>query len=110
MKTAWKRILSLVMVLCVLVSLAPVSVQAEDRSIENTVKVEGTRYYSMAYEVLDIINTERNDAGLNKLTMSSAMLNAAMLRSEELYLEQLECLELQIHITFLCVLLQSRAR
>ena len=80
MKSSWKRIFSFITVFCMLVSLAPFTALA----VDNTVTVEGTRYYTMAYEVLDMVNYERTSQGLNPLTMSAEWLEVAMLRSEEL--------------------------
>ena len=45
--------------------------------------VTGTNYYSKAYEVLNILNQEREAEGLNPLTMDKEMLEIAMLRAAE---------------------------
>lgn len=48
------------------------------------VDVYGIRWYSMAFEVLELTNEARAELGLNPLTMTASLLEAAMLRSEEL--------------------------
>lgn len=40
--------------------------------------------YTQAYQVLDIVNQERAKAGLSPLTMDQDLLNAAMLRAQEI--------------------------
>ena len=45
--------------------------------------VKGDISYSMAYQVLDLINQERSKRGLNALQMDSGLLDAAMARAFE---------------------------
>lgn len=49
----------------------------------DTVSISGKRYYSKAYEVLELVNQERTKRGLNKLYMNSEMLESAMVRAAE---------------------------
>lgn len=48
------------------------------------VDVYGIRWYSMAFEVLELTNEARAEQGLQPLTMTASLLESAMLRSEEL--------------------------
>ncbi len=48
-----------------------------------TVTVSGTRDYTKAYEVLDIVNQRRKEQGLSSLVMNESLLETAMLRAEE---------------------------
>ena len=52
-----------------------------------TVVMKGTRSYSGAYEVLDLVNEERKKAGLEPLTMDEKLLEYAMRRAMECKLE-----------------------
>lgn len=45
--------------------------------------IAGTYQYDMAYEVLALVNQQRQAAGLRPLSMDQELLNAAMLRSAE---------------------------
>ena len=80
MKAIHSRVLSFLMVLCMLVSLLPMGAMAAS----STVSVDGTEYYSEAYKVLDLINEARSQQGLPSLTMGKELLETAMLRSAEL--------------------------
>lgn len=46
-------------------------------------RVKGDISYSMAYQVLDLVNQERSKRGLNALQMDSGLLDAAMARAFE---------------------------
>lgn len=48
-----------------------------------TLSISGTYNYDMAYEVLGLVNQQRQAAGLNALTMDQDLLNAAMIRAGE---------------------------
>lgn len=48
-----------------------------------TIKFTGTKKYDMAYQVLDIVNQEREAAGLPALVMDKDLLDAAMERAVE---------------------------
>ena len=45
---------------------------------------DGTYKYDMAYEVLDIVNSERSNVGLSGLKMDKELLESAMLRAAEI--------------------------
>ena len=45
--------------------------------------VAGKQYYDMAYQVLDLVNQARTEAGKNALTMDKDLLEAAMVRAVE---------------------------
>ncbi len=45
--------------------------------------VKGTCYYDQAYQVLDIVNQERQKAGVGALSMDQSLLETAMLRAAE---------------------------
>ena len=47
------------------------------------VYVKGTSNYSYAYEVLDIVNQERKNQGLDPLKMDESLLDSAMIRAAE---------------------------
>ena len=79
MKVIHSRVLSFLMVLCMLIGLLPIGAMAAS----STVSVDGTEYYSEAYKVLELINEARNQQGLPSLTMGKALLDTAMLRSAE---------------------------
>ncbi|MCC8141472.1 MAG: CAP domain-containing protein [Lachnospiraceae bacterium] len=49
----------------------------------DTVMVTGTYNYGQAFEVLDIVNQEREAAGLSDLSMDQGLLDAAMQRAAE---------------------------
>lgn len=49
-----------------------------------TVKVAGKAYYSYAFEVLELVNKEREKAGIQALVMDEEMLEAAMQRAAEI--------------------------
>ena len=49
----------------------------------DTIILEGTYKYSLANEVLALVNQERQNAGLNPLSMDQDLLSAAMTRSSE---------------------------
>ncbi len=48
-----------------------------------TVSVSGVERYSLAYEVLNLLNAQRRSHGLSELTMDKSLLNTAMLRAAE---------------------------
>lgn len=55
--------------------------------IQGTVlKVSGTRNYTYANQVLDIVNRERVAQGLGELTMDADLLEAAMVRAAEIHM------------------------
>ena len=45
--------------------------------------ITGYLNYDMAYQVLNLVNTERRNAGLNELQMDASLLDSAMLRAAE---------------------------
>ena len=49
----------------------------------DTVSISGKYYYSKAYEVLDLVNREREKNGLSKLYMNQELLETAMTRAGE---------------------------
>ncbi len=52
-------------------------------SYDGKLAVRGDKSYSMAWQVLDLVNQERAKKGLSALTMDKDLLNAAMLRAAE---------------------------
>ncbi len=56
--------------------------ETDDDYLE-TVQISGTCNYKYAYQVLDLVNEERDAAGLSSLTMDKDLLNAAMQRAAE---------------------------
>ena len=51
-----------------------------------TVQITGNRNYAMAYEVLDLVNQQREAAGLDALVMDESLLETAMERGSEIAL------------------------
>ncbi len=49
----------------------------------DTIRITGTYNYDKAYEVLDQVNQEREEAGLSDLTMDQELMDAAMQRAAE---------------------------
>ena len=63
------------------------AVESANAKIEEnfaTVTVSSQEYYSEAFEVLELVNEEREKEGLSALTMDRDLLEAAMLRGSEL--------------------------
>ena len=58
----------------------PSTIRAEDKT---TVRVEGYLDYDKAFEVLDLLNEHRKDAGLGELVMDKKLLESAMTRAVE---------------------------
>ncbi|MDE7367873.1 MAG: DUF4214 domain-containing protein, partial [Lachnospiraceae bacterium] len=52
-------------------------------SLLTNLSISGTYNYDMAYEVLTLVNQQRQAAGLHPLSMDQELLNAAMLRAAE---------------------------
>lgn len=50
---------------------------------DDTLAVSGNQYYSLAWQVLDLVNQERAEQGLTALTMDKDFLSAAMQRAAE---------------------------
>ena len=48
---------------------------------DDTLAVSGNQYYSLAWQVLDLVNQERAEQGLTALTMDKDFLSAAMQRA-----------------------------
>ena len=68
----------------------PFSCTAEDRLIgadgretPDTLKIEVYQDYTMAYEVLSIVNAERQKAGVDPLVMDESLMDSAMHRASE---------------------------
>lgn len=78
MRTAWKRIVLTMLVFVV----AFMNVQQVEAA--STQSVKGTCEYDKAYEVLELVNKEREKAGLSKLVMDKELLEAAMVRAAEI--------------------------
>ena len=52
-------------------------------AIEDSFSITGERNYDFAYEVLELVNQERQNQGLNALTMEESLLETAMVRAAE---------------------------
>lgn len=76
-----KRIASFILALCMLASMTQAF--AINKNATVTFDVEGTFDYTMAYEVLDIVNQNRAKLGLSALTMDKDLMAAAMQRAAE---------------------------
>lgn len=73
------------LVICIAVLLGiPIISNASSDTVSFNITV--TNDYTSAYEVLDIVNQERKNEGLNELQMDQDLLNAAMIRASELAL------------------------
>lgn len=78
-----KRIIrgSFMLFLFVFLALLPCTVKA-DETLSLTLK-EGVYQYDKAFQVVELVNKEREAKGLNPLTMDRNLLEAAMLRAAE---------------------------
>ncbi len=82
MKTLTKRVMMYLLTFVMMFSFA--SIIPASAATTYTVTVSSAQKYSMAYSVLDLINKERTEAGLSKLTMDKELLEAAMQRAAEI--------------------------
>jgi uncharacterized protein YkwD len=80
MKNA-KRIAAFVIVLAMAFSMAH-AFAADDETID--LRFSGTNNYTMAYEVLELVNKERTSRGLSAVSMDVDLLNTAMQRAAEI--------------------------
>lgn len=76
-----KTILAFVLSLSLMCAL-PVTVFAAEKNTI-TVSIQADRYDAAAWEVLELVNTEREAAGLEPLTLDSELQEAAMVRAAE---------------------------
>ena len=74
------KILTLILVLSLVLAM-PASAFAVGETIPVTVKAD--RYDAAAWEVLELVNAEREKAGLHPLTLDSDLQEAAMVRAAE---------------------------
>ena len=84
MRTTIKRLL--IMILAAAVTAGACTAATPARIQESkviSVKLDGESRYSAAYEVLDLINEARQNAGLRPLRMDTGLLNCAMKRAAE---------------------------
>ena len=79
-----KRLISIIITFVMIVGMwAPIEGKAATTDLFN-IHVSGTRDYSFAKEVVDLVNQEREKEGLASLTADVDLLEAAMLRSGEI--------------------------
>ena len=94
MRQMRKRFLSVLLALCMALSLlpaafaaAPGSGGAEEQGLHSSggffVSVEGVRAYAYAYQVAEQVNQLRASLGLSRLTIDRSLMNTAMLRAAE---------------------------
>ena len=76
-----KRILPILLVLCLMAGLTTVAFAAETGT--DKIQLSGQRLYSEAYEVLEQVNAQRAENDLDPLVMDETLLEAAMLRAAE---------------------------
>ena len=84
MRTTIKRLL--IMILAAAVTAGACTAATPARIQESkviSVKLDGESRYSAAYEVLDLINEARQNAGLRPLRMDTGLLDCAMKRAAE---------------------------
>ena len=79
MKRLYTRTLSLLMALCMLVSLVPISASANS----STITIDGSIDYERAFAMLDSINEIRVQNGSPALVMDQGLMDGAILRSAE---------------------------
>ena len=77
----YKRFLSLCLVFCLVFALIP-AIQAEDPLV--TVRFFTGHDYDYAQQVVDLVNAEREKAGVPPLTHNKTLCEAAMQRSNEM--------------------------
>ncbi len=70
-------------------AVAPVGVFGSGQAVNRSITFSGTTYnatpdYNMAWQVLDLVNSERAKAGLPALTMDQKLLDTAMGRAAEI--------------------------
>ena len=75
------RLLSVLMIMCMLISCATFSVSAAS---SGNVKFQATQNYSDAQKVLTLINKQRTKRGLSKLKLDKSLCKAASKRAAEL--------------------------
>ncbi len=63
--------------------LSPLSLTGKAAENRYTVQVTGTNYYTKAYEMLELVNQERQSLNLSPLTMNPELLEASMQRAAE---------------------------
>ena len=78
------KYLAALLLALVAVMAFPVSAKADQNNEEAvTLDLQGTRYYNMAFEILDIVNENRAKEGVSELVMDELLLEGAMERAEE---------------------------
>lgn len=80
MKKRMKRCFAVLMVFVLVASL---HLETASAASTQTVKMAGKAYYGYAFEVLNLVNQERQKEGLKSLAMDVEMLEAAMDRAAE---------------------------
>lgn len=83
-KNMKKKLIALFMAVCLLATILPMSALADNTV---TVNVVGTQEYSMAYQMFESINAEREKATKNQLTFNQTLTTYAMQRAAELALD-----------------------
>lgn len=76
-----KRILVLILAIALFVTQ---TVYAASDTIVGIVTISTQEYYSTAFEILELVNKEREKEGVHPLAMDKELLEAAMLRANEL--------------------------
>ena len=79
-----KIFLSIIISIAILLAIPMVSNAKTNETVK--VNITATDCYKEAYEVLKLVNKERKTAGLNELQMDKDLMEAAMLRADELLL------------------------
>lgn len=80
MKSITKKLITLLLALT-LVAAMPAAAFAEGETVP--VSIEADRYDAAAWEVLELVNAEREKAGLHPLKLDSKLQEAAMVRAAE---------------------------
>lgn len=86
MKTMIKRLMLLILTAALAAGACTAAAATPERIQKNqaaSIKVDGKNNYSAAYEVLELINEVRQNAGLQTIRMDTGLLDCAMKRAAE---------------------------
>lgn len=84
MKNKSLKLISLVTIVLMVLLTSTVSFGIDTNGIVTKINVEGYFDYTQAYEVLNMLNSQRRSYGLNELKMDKDLLDTAMQRTAEI--------------------------
>lgn len=83
MKKRIRQVLAFLLVLALGLGICPAAPDTAYAADTVNVKISGTEYYDNAFQVLTLVNKEREKRGLTALTMDKELLGVAMQRAAE---------------------------